>query len=299
MTTCSKCGGCLVEPGEIIKTDRPIGGVIAQYGHAPGCPDGILCDHKQLRRSCEICERDGRIAEMESTEREMRATFKTAHDLLDGAGVYCADGTHPQLLGRLAMLIDREKARIAELDRQLAEAHADADRRDRIISDAIVEEQQLSALKCKSLSEALTDERERGTNNILCFDEERKDLERQLAELSTRLKNEVAAKQSVCNQLAEAQREAAFQHAQATDGFRQFREARAEADSLRESRGRLEDAAKLAEARVERLAVALRRLISRAKGAVHFCETPDQTEAANALDAAVELAEEALARKED
>lgn len=158
MTTCEKCGGTLLEDG-----DRPSCDTLLPTGHKPGCPDGIACAHDALRRSCEICERDARIAELESTERETRATFKTAHDLLDGAGVYCADGTHPQLLGRMAMLIDRGKERIADLERQLAEANSHEKLWRETVEKqegALVEEQRLSALKLKSLAEALAEARQ-------------------------------------------------------------------------------------------------------------------------------------------
>ena len=66
MKTCEKCGGTLYEYGDPITIEA---GAPSAYGHKPGCPDGIVCDHKNLRRSCEICERDARIVELEEDYR--------------------------------------------------------------------------------------------------------------------------------------------------------------------------------------------------------------------------------------
>jgi len=50
MKTCAKCGGQLREKG-----DAPFTG-LEGCGHKDGCPDGLVCRHDSLRRSCPTCE---------------------------------------------------------------------------------------------------------------------------------------------------------------------------------------------------------------------------------------------------
>jgi hypothetical protein len=83
MTTCAKCGGKLYDPGEVILTEHP-GPVIEGIGHLPSCPDGLICQHGSLRRSCEICDRDAEIAQLREAVRLLLSAHANVYKLAFG-----------------------------------------------------------------------------------------------------------------------------------------------------------------------------------------------------------------------
>jgi hypothetical protein len=80
MKTCAKCGGHLYEPGEMVLTANPL--AFVPKGHKPGCPDGLVCQHDFLRRSCEICERDAEIALLRAAKPSHAALTAEAKELI-------------------------------------------------------------------------------------------------------------------------------------------------------------------------------------------------------------------------
>jgi wobble nucleotide-excising tRNase len=114
MTTCEKCGGKLLEAGDV--------GVysVGEVGHRPGCPDGIACIHGALKRSCEICERDARIAELERQLAESQARLYSA---------VMMHGPDTNTCG----MYQEAAARWQAMKRQLADARAELERVKRMI----------------------------------------------------------------------------------------------------------------------------------------------------------------------
>lgn len=64
----------MAEPGEIVRVEA--GRMTPVIGHRPGCPDGLVCKHGSLRRSCEICERDEENAKLRAEVARLKKALR-------------------------------------------------------------------------------------------------------------------------------------------------------------------------------------------------------------------------------
>lgn len=118
MKTCEKCGGLI--PGSYEATSGQV------FGHKLGCPDGLVCKHGSLRRSCEICERDEQITKL--LEQQGADELRSVHDA----------------------------ARIEDIERELAEARAELGRVKAKHQDSIAQWQN-AHLNAEARAERLAD----------------------------------------------------------------------------------------------------------------------------------------------
>ena len=66
-----------------------------------------------VERDDQLRDRDAKIGRLKANAGRLKAQrdiLSRAHDVLDEAGVFDADGSHPQLVERIRMLVEREKA---------------------------------------------------------------------------------------------------------------------------------------------------------------------------------------------
>ena len=82
----------------------------------PKLPEPFTPKHLEEVWEDEQAAQEAKDVEIESS----RERVKTLHDILDEAGIFKENGTHPQIIGRVRMLVDEvERLKKADADRNL------------------------------------------------------------------------------------------------------------------------------------------------------------------------------------